>query len=123
VVIHKAGGVADAQRIEGRPQVGDSLPDTDTMTPEDYRDAKARLGLSNRQMATKLGLSRNAANAYANGTSRIPLYIGLACAALLVGLPPHTRARQSRVRRSTEPLDLSQTDSAVDPSTDTPITV
>ena len=39
------------------------------------------------------------------------------------GLPPHTRARQSRARRSTEPLDLSQTDSAVDPGTDTPITV
>ena len=74
-------------------------------------------------MATKLGLSRNAANAYANGTSRIPLYIGLVCAALLVGLAPHARARQSRARRSTEPLDLSQTDSAVDPGTDTPITV
>lgn len=99
------------------------MPDNDTMTPEDYRDAKARLGLSNRQMAMKLGLSRNAANAYANGTSRIPLYIGLACAALLVGLPPHTKARQSRARRNTEPLDLSQTDSAVDPGTDTPITV
>jgi hypothetical protein len=118
-----AGAVPDAPRNGRRPQVGDSLPDNDTMTPEDYRDAQARLGLSNRQMAAKLGLSRNAANAYANGTSKIPLYIGLACAALLVGLPPHTRARQSRARRSTDPLDLSQTDSAVDPGTDTPITV
>lgn len=57
------------------------------MTPDEFRDVMARLGLSHRQMAERTGLHRNSVNAYASGRSEIPRYVALACAALLAGLP------------------------------------
>ncbi len=57
------------------------------MDDSDFQEVMKRLGLSQRQMAERLGLARNTANAYATGKTPIPHYIGLACAALVAGIP------------------------------------
>ena len=57
------------------------------MDDSDFQEVMRRLGLSQRQMAERLGLARNTANAYATGKAPIPHYIALACAALLAGIP------------------------------------
>lgn len=59
------------------------------MTADEFNTAKTRLGdLSNRQMATALGLARNTVNRYAAGETPIPRCVELACAALVHGLAP-----------------------------------
>lgn len=81
-------------------------PETDTaqpanedkMTPEDFTDARNRLGLSQRQMAKELGLSRHAEHNYTHGVTTIPRYIGLACAALVAGLDEHSCTTQQTPR-------------------------
>lgn len=58
------------------------------MTPATFTSIHQRLGLSRAAFARELGCARNTANKYAAGTTPIPRYIALACAALLYGLKP-----------------------------------
>lgn len=58
------------------------------MTAQSLTAWRSRLGLNKSEAAKRLGLSRNALEAYERGTRRTPLYIALACSALAYGLPP-----------------------------------
>jgi transcriptional regulator with XRE-family HTH domain len=60
------------------------------VTPASLTSWRIRLGLNKSEASRRLGLSRNALEAYEKGERRIPLYIALACSALAYGLPPIT---------------------------------
>ena len=57
------------------------------MTPADFTTWRERMGLNRTQAAEALGLSRNMPAKYEAGAP-IPLYIALACAALIRGVKP-----------------------------------
>ena len=48
-----------------------------------------RMGYSQREAAIALGCSRGAWSGWEAGTQAIPRYIGLACAALALGMAPY----------------------------------
>ena len=56
------------------------------MTPEALKSWRKRLGLSQIAAAQALGCGRSSLQAWENGTNDIPKYIGLACAALALGI-------------------------------------
>jgi transcriptional regulator with XRE-family HTH domain len=58
------------------------------MKPESFKASRTRLNLSRAAFARQLGIAPNTATAYEHGRSPIPVYIALAIAALLYGLPP-----------------------------------
>ena len=59
------------------------------MTAAEFQTVMSELGVSNRQMADRLGMNRSSVNAYAAGKAEIPHYVALACAALLAGIPAY----------------------------------
>lgn len=58
------------------------------MTPADFTAWRSRMGYSRVKAAVALGLSRNMPQRYEDGQSPIPLYVALACAALVRGIAP-----------------------------------
>ncbi|WP_188825070.1 XRE family transcriptional regulator [Brucella endophytica] len=58
------------------------------MKPEDFTAWRERMGFNRVQAAEALGLSRNMPQRYEDGAAEIPLYIALACAALIRGIAP-----------------------------------
>lgn len=58
------------------------------MKPEDFTAWRQRMGFRKVQAAAALGLSRNMPQRYEEGDAEIPLYIALACAALIRGIAP-----------------------------------
>ncbi|WP_420961086.1 helix-turn-helix domain-containing protein [Brucella sp. IR073] len=58
------------------------------MTPEDFKAWRERMGFNRVQAAEALGVSRNMPQRYEDGHAEIPLYIALACAALVRGIAP-----------------------------------
>ncbi len=58
------------------------------MTAQDFLTWRTRLGLIRSQAAEALGLGRNQPQRYEEGQP-IPLYIALACAAIVGGLAPY----------------------------------
>ena len=66
-----------------------------SVTPDSLKAWRERLGLNKTEASAALGLSINAYAAYErghyNGARRpIPKYVALACAALALGVPPHS---------------------------------
>lgn len=57
-----------------------------TMTPDELRQLRRRLGLRQQDLADRLGLSKRAIAHYELGTRPIPLLVALACRALEAGL-------------------------------------
>lgn len=58
------------------------------MKPEEFTAWRERMGLNKIQAAAALGLSRNMPQRYEDGEAEIPLYVALACAALVRGIAP-----------------------------------
>lgn len=58
------------------------------LTADDFARWRKLMGLSKVKAAEALGLSRNMPRRYEDGSAPIPLYIALACAALIRGLQP-----------------------------------
>ena len=58
------------------------------MTPASFLAWRLRLGLDKKAAAIALGCSRNYIYSLESGSTKIPLYIALACQALANGLPP-----------------------------------
>lgn len=58
------------------------------MTPEQFRQAQKRLGMSRAAFARALGISYNSSTKYAT-KGGAPLTVRLAISALLWGLPPY----------------------------------
>lgn len=58
------------------------------MTPTDYRSWKATLGYSGVDACRALGISPNTDTKYSRDGSTIPLYIALACAAVMRRIKP-----------------------------------
>lgn len=58
------------------------------MTADDFAVWRKRMGLSKLKAAEALGLSRNMPAKYESGEREVPLYVALACAALLRGIKP-----------------------------------
>jgi transcriptional regulator with XRE-family HTH domain len=58
------------------------------LTPETITRWRERLFLSQREAARKLGCSRGALAGWESGQTEIPRYIGLAMAALALGIDP-----------------------------------
>jgi transcriptional regulator with XRE-family HTH domain len=54
---------------------------------------RERMGFSQRDAAEALGCSRQAWADWENGVRRTPRYIGLACAALALGMKPYGEAQ------------------------------
>lgn len=50
---------------------------------------RERMGYSQREAASVLGCSRSAWQGWEDGTQKPPRYIGLACAALALGMKPY----------------------------------
>lgn len=59
------------------------------MTPEQFKRFRKRMGLNQKQVAERLGVSVNMPSAYESGKSVIPRYIALACTAVLLDLPEY----------------------------------
>jgi hypothetical protein len=57
------------------------------MTPADFRNWKAALGLTARSASAALGIAPNTVTKYSRDGTSIPRYVGLACAAVAHGLP------------------------------------
>lgn len=57
------------------------------MKPESLTAWMERLSLKKVTAANELGISRSTLDRYLDGSSEIPRYIGLACAAIAQGLP------------------------------------
>ena len=62
------------------------------MKSADWTEWRRHLGINNAEAARRLGISKNMPAAYESGSSDIPTYIALACAALAYGLPPWRKA-------------------------------
>lgn len=58
---------------------------------------RERMGYSQREASVVLGCSRGAWSGWEDGTQKIPRYIGLAMAALALGLAPFGDERTERV--------------------------
>ena len=58
------------------------------MTPQSLTAWMTRLRLNKSEAASSLGIARTTLDRYLDGSVRIPLYIGLACAAVAHGIPP-----------------------------------
>ena len=58
------------------------------MTPADFRQWKAALGLTVRGVSACLGLAPNSVTKYSRDGTEIPLYVALACAAVARGVKP-----------------------------------
>jgi len=58
------------------------------VTPEDFARWRQLMGFNRTQAAEALGVSRNMPAKYEAVKAVIPLYIALACAALIRGLAP-----------------------------------
>lgn len=58
------------------------------MTSTDFARWRELMGFNRLKAAEALGLSRNMPQKYEEGASEIPLYIALACAALIRGIAP-----------------------------------
>lgn len=58
------------------------------MTPADFALWRELMGFSRTAAAEALGLSRNMPAKYEAGTASVPLYVALACAALVRGIAP-----------------------------------
>lgn len=63
--------------------------ETTTPAPQVLLAWRERMGYSQRDAAEALGCSRNAWNKWESGSSNAPRYIGLACAALALGMEPY----------------------------------
>lgn len=59
------------------------------MTAADFKEWRARLGLSQLAAARVLGMSKDTTPRYEKGTVKIPRNVALACAALAAGLKPY----------------------------------
>jgi transcriptional regulator with XRE-family HTH domain len=57
--------------------------------PAHFRAWRVCMGYSQREAASALGCSRVALAGWENDDGRPPLYIGLACAALALGMKPY----------------------------------
>lgn len=58
------------------------------MRPQALSDWRTRMGYSQRDAARALGCARGAWTKWESGTNRIPRYVGLAMAALAMGMTP-----------------------------------
>lgn len=58
------------------------------MTPDDFRDARLRLGFTQRNMAERLGVHELTVRAWESGRQRIPPMAALALAELARTAPP-----------------------------------
>lgn len=58
------------------------------MKAKDFTDWREKMGLNRSEAAVALGMGRNMPQKYEDGTAEIPLYIALACAALIRGIAP-----------------------------------
>lgn len=58
------------------------------MTPADFARWRELMGFNRTSAAEALGLSRNMPAKYEAGTATVPLYVALACAALIRGIAP-----------------------------------
>lgn len=58
------------------------------MTAADFNAWRTTMGLNRVEAAQALGLSRNMPQRFEDGKSEIPLYVALACAALIRGIKP-----------------------------------
>ena len=63
-------------------------PEDRPMTNDQFRALRESLEMNRAEFAAAIGIAPNTETAYETGRSRIPLYIGLACAALKAGLAP-----------------------------------
>jgi transcriptional regulator with XRE-family HTH domain len=61
------------------------------MTGDDLRDWIKSRNISDREAARQLGCSPNGLRRWLRGTTPVPLYVALACAAIAYGLPPWRR--------------------------------
>ena len=80
------------------------------MTPEQFKEWMAHMGLSERRAAEALGVSAATVGDWVRGTSRTsgnPITIdrrtALACAALAAGLPPWPEPPPKRRRKAPSP--------------------
>jgi hypothetical protein len=87
--IRKARAAIDAMR-----EPADAMKDTHRqhggggMTPADFRQWKAALGITARSASAALGIAPNTVTKYSRDGTEIPLYVALACAAVARGLKP-----------------------------------
>lgn len=58
------------------------------MTADDFARWRKMMGLSKKDSAEALGISRNQPAKYESGEAEVPRHIALACAALIRGLKP-----------------------------------
>jgi hypothetical protein len=58
------------------------------LTPTDFRQWKAALGLTVRGVAACLGMAPNTVTKYSRDGQTIPRYVALACAAVARGVKP-----------------------------------
>lgn len=58
------------------------------MTPADLEHWRNTLGVSRAEACRRLGIAPNTWTAYQAGRAPIPVYIALACAALIRGIAP-----------------------------------
>lgn len=59
------------------------------MTSADWCHLRDKvLGVSNAELSRRIGVTKDTGAKYANGASKIPLYIALACTAIARGLAP-----------------------------------
>jgi len=60
------------------------------VTPDQIRDWRARLSITQREAAERLGLSLRGYQKYESGEAAIPRSIELACAAIAQGIEPRS---------------------------------
>lgn len=58
------------------------------MKAKDFTEWREKMGFNRIQAASALGTGRNMPQRYEEGTAEIPIYIALACAALIRGIHP-----------------------------------
>lgn len=76
--------MADAKKPKRKPPAKAGVIDPKVLTA--WRE---RMGYSNRDAALAIGCSRQAWLDWESGKSEVPRYIGLACAALALGMTPY----------------------------------
>ena len=73
-----------------------ATPTVIELTEKTLADWRHRMGYSQREACEVLGCSREAWRGWESGTQKIPRYIGLACAALALGMQPFGDVRSSK---------------------------